>query len=88
MISTAGSRNICDLRDPAKGVVMFESDQHEFDEGFDELGHVSPPPPFAKAAPAPVPPSGWPQAGTPDSTPPVMSQRRLRRRRPRRLSSG
>jgi hypothetical protein len=44
------------LRDPAaKGVVMFESDQHEFDEGFDELGHVAPPPPLAKAVPAPVP---------------------------------
>ena len=33
---------------------MFESDQHEFDEGFDELGHVSPPPPLAKPNPAPV----------------------------------
>ena len=33
---------------------MFESDQHEFDEGFDELGHVSPPPPLAKANPVPV----------------------------------
>jgi hypothetical protein len=34
---------------------MFESDQHEFDEGFDELGHVAPPPPLAKAVPEPVP---------------------------------
>jgi len=34
---------------------MFESDQHEFDEGFDELGHVSPPPPLAKPVPEPVP---------------------------------
>lgn len=32
---------------------MFESDQHEFDEGYDELGHVSPPPPLAKPVPAP-----------------------------------
>lgn len=40
---------------------MFESDQHEFDEGFDELGHVAPPPPLAKpvAEPlAPVVPAG------------------------------
>lgn len=36
---------------------MFESDQHEFDEGYDELGHVSPPPPLAKPAPAPVAPA-------------------------------
>ena len=42
--------------DPAEGVVMFESDQHEFDEGLDELGHVAPPPPMAKPAAQPVPP--------------------------------
>jgi hypothetical protein len=33
---------------------MFESDQHEFDEGFDELGHVTPPPPLAKSVPEPA----------------------------------
>ena len=32
---------------------MFESDQHEFDEGYDEVGHVSPPPPLAKPVPPP-----------------------------------
>ena len=33
---------------------MFESDQHEFDEGIDEFGYISPPPPVAKPAPEPV----------------------------------
>jgi hypothetical protein len=35
---------------------MFESDQHEFDEGYEELGHLAPPPPIAKqpASQAPV----------------------------------
>lgn len=45
---------------------MFESDQHEFDEGYDELGHVSPPPPLAKPASAPVPPVASADQGTAD----------------------
>ena len=50
---------------------MFESDQHEFDEGFDELGHVSAPPPLAKPAPTPAPAAA--QAATGGSRP-VTSQ--------------
>ncbi|MBS1801773.1 MAG: hypothetical protein JST28_00320 [Acidobacteria bacterium] len=45
---------------------MFESDQHEFDEGFDELGHVSPPPPLAKPVPEPVRPAASQDQGTAD----------------------
>jgi hypothetical protein len=45
---------------------MFESDQHEFDEGFDELGHVSPPPPLAKSVPDPVPVTVSSDKGTAD----------------------
>jgi hypothetical protein len=43
---------------------MFESDQHEFDDGFDELGHVAPPPPLAKPAPEPVPAAASSDQGT------------------------
>jgi hypothetical protein len=46
---------------------MFESDQHEFDEGLDELGHVSPPPPMAKPVQQPVAPSAS-QPAAADST--------------------
>jgi pyruvate/2-oxoglutarate dehydrogenase complex dihydrolipoamide acyltransferase (E2) component len=45
---------------------MFESDQHEFDEGFDELGHVAPPPPLAKPVPEPVPAVASSDQGTAD----------------------
>src|SRR3569833_136467 len=45
---------------------MFESDQHEFDDGFDELGHVSPPPPLAKSVPDPVPVAASTEKGTAD----------------------
>jgi hypothetical protein len=45
---------------------MFESDQHEFDEGFDELGHVSPPPPLAKPVPEPVAPAAAADQATAD----------------------
>lgn len=45
---------------------MFESDQHEFDEGFDELGHVAPPPPLAKPVPEPVRTAAAPEQGTAD----------------------
>lgn len=45
---------------------MFESDQHEFDEGFDELGHVAPPPPLAKPLPEPVPSAAVASQGTAD----------------------
>src|SRR4051812_22642802 len=45
---------------------MFESDQHEFDEGFDDLGHVSPPPPLAKSVPDPVPVTASSEKGTAD----------------------
>lgn len=45
---------------------MFESDQHEFDEGFDELGHVSPPPPLAKPFAEPVRPAVSSDQGTAD----------------------
>jgi len=34
---------------------MFESDQHEFDDEFEELSHVAPPPPVAKQPVAPIP---------------------------------
>ena len=45
---------------------MFESDQHEFDEGFDELGHVSPPPPLAKPVSPAVPAAASTDQGTAD----------------------
>lgn len=45
---------------------MFESDQHEFDEGFDELGHISPPPPLAKPVPEQVSPAATTDQGTAD----------------------
>lgn len=41
---------------------MFESDQHEFDEGVDELGHVAPPPPMAKPVPEAAAPGASPRA--------------------------
>jgi hypothetical protein len=48
---------------------MFESDQHEFDE-FEELGHVAPPPPFAKpAVPAAAPQENEPAKSAPAATP-------------------
>jgi len=51
---------------------MFESDQHEFDEGFDELGHVAPPPPLAKPTPAATPADATQVA--PEVSRPVMNQ--------------
>jgi len=45
---------------------MFESDQHEFDEGYDELGHVAPPPPLAKPVPPPAATTASTDQGTAD----------------------
>jgi hypothetical protein len=33
---------------------MFESDQHEFDEEYEQIGHVTPPPPLAKSPAIPA----------------------------------
>ncbi|HXS77932.1 MAG TPA: hypothetical protein VN753_17275 [Terracidiphilus sp.] len=51
---------------------MFESDQHEFDEGFDELGHVSPPPPLAKPVAEPVATAAALRQAMAEVTTPVM----------------